>query len=161
MTASYNVAQRLNLKYSLSLTHWGRVTHICVDNLSIIGSDNGSNIVNWTLRNNLHGNLNQNSCVFIHENAFENVVWKMVAILSRPQCVNVCVLSRKCSDFRGAPIHNAPSAENEIRISLWQNIKYTSISTWCNKDKWGIKLVDYLGMANSIQNHVFKFYITL
>ena len=24
-----------------SLTHWGRVTHICVDNLTIIGSDNG------------------------------------------------------------------------------------------------------------------------
>ena len=23
------------------LTHWGRVTHICVDKLSIIGSDNG------------------------------------------------------------------------------------------------------------------------
>ena len=29
--------------YSISnlLTHWGRVTHICVGNLSIIGSDNG------------------------------------------------------------------------------------------------------------------------
>ena len=25
----------------ISLTHWGRVTHICVDNLTIIGSDNG------------------------------------------------------------------------------------------------------------------------
>ena len=24
-----------------SLTHWGRVTHICVDNLAIIGPDNG------------------------------------------------------------------------------------------------------------------------
>ena len=23
------------------LTHWGRVTHICVGNLAIIGSDNG------------------------------------------------------------------------------------------------------------------------
>ena len=26
--------------------------------------------------------------LFIQENAFENVVWKMVAILSGPQCVN-------------------------------------------------------------------------
>ena len=26
---------------NLSLTHWGRVTHICVGNLTIIGSDNG------------------------------------------------------------------------------------------------------------------------
>ena len=26
---------------SLALTHWGRVTHICVSELTIIGSDNG------------------------------------------------------------------------------------------------------------------------
>ena len=26
---------------SISLTHWGRVTHICVSKLTIIGSDNG------------------------------------------------------------------------------------------------------------------------
>ena len=26
---------------SSALTHWGRVTHICVGNLTIIGSDNG------------------------------------------------------------------------------------------------------------------------
>ena len=26
---------------ALSLTHWGRVTHICVGNLTIIGPDNG------------------------------------------------------------------------------------------------------------------------
>ena len=44
-------------------------------------------IVNWTLRNELQWNFNQNSYIFIQENAFENVVWKTVAILSRPQCV--------------------------------------------------------------------------
>ena len=27
--------------YKFSLTHWGRVRHICVGNLAIIGSDNG------------------------------------------------------------------------------------------------------------------------
>ena len=27
--------------HTLSLTHWGRVTHICVDNLTINGSDDG------------------------------------------------------------------------------------------------------------------------
>ena len=27
------------------------------------------------------------SFIFIQENAYENVVWKMAAILSRPQCV--------------------------------------------------------------------------
>ena len=25
----------------VSLTHWGRVTHICISELTIIGSDNG------------------------------------------------------------------------------------------------------------------------
>ena len=32
---------KLNCTVWVVLTHWGRVTHICVDNLSIIGSDNG------------------------------------------------------------------------------------------------------------------------
>ena len=27
--------------FKLSITHWGRVTHICVSKLSILGSDNG------------------------------------------------------------------------------------------------------------------------
>ena len=84
-----------------ALTHWGRVMHICVGNLTIIGSDNGLRlptpshyqnqcwiIVNWTLRNKLQWNLNRNSNIFIQENAFESVVCETAAILSRPQCVN-------------------------------------------------------------------------
>ena len=43
----------------------------------------------WTTRNKLQWNLNRNSYIFIHENAFGNVVWEMAAILSRPQCVNM------------------------------------------------------------------------
>ena len=73
------------------LTHWGRVTHICVGKLTIIGSDNYLhcwNIVNWTLRNKLQWNFNQNSNIFIQENAFENVICEMTSILSRSQCVN-------------------------------------------------------------------------
>ena len=35
------------------------------------------NIVNWTLGNMLQWNVNRNSYIFIRENAFENVVWKM------------------------------------------------------------------------------------
>ena len=84
------------------LTHWGRVTHICVGNLTIIGSDNGLspcppshylnqcwNIINWTLRNKLQWNFNPNANIFIQENPLENVVRKKAAILSRPQCVNM------------------------------------------------------------------------
>ena len=38
---SINVIWLHNRSQSLSLTHWGRVTHICVNKLTIIGSDNG------------------------------------------------------------------------------------------------------------------------
>ena len=84
------------------LTHWGRVTHICVSRLTITGSDNGLspgrrqlshylnqcwNIVNWTLRNKLQWQFNRNANILIHENAIERVVCKMASILSRPQCV--------------------------------------------------------------------------
>ena len=51
------------------------------------------NIVNWTTRNKIQWNFNRNIYIFDQENPFENVVWKMSVILSRPQCVNKsCVL---------------------------------------------------------------------
>ena len=82
-----------------SLTHWGQVMHICVIKLTIIGSDNGLSpgqrhaiiwtndviFVNWILGSKLQWNLNRNLYIFIDE----NVVWKMVAILPRPQCVKL------------------------------------------------------------------------
>ena len=42
------------------------------------------NIGNWTLGDKLQ----RNSYIFIQENPFETVVWKMAAILSRPLYVN-------------------------------------------------------------------------
>ena len=44
------------------------------------------NVVNWTQRNKFHLNFNRSSNLFIQENAFQHVVCKMAAILSRPQC---------------------------------------------------------------------------
>ena len=82
------------------LTHWGRVTHICVSNLTIIGLDNGlsparrqaiilTNYNNfyWTPRNKLQWIFNPNCNILIQENAFESVVWEMASILSRPRCL--------------------------------------------------------------------------
>ena len=85
------------------LTRWGRVTHICISKLTIVASDNGLSpgrrqAIIWTydgilsIGNKLQWNLNQNSYIFIQENAFEKVVCEMAAILSRPQCVKaICV----------------------------------------------------------------------
>ena len=49
-------------------------------------------IVNYNLTNQFQWNSNQNWNISIEENAFENVVWKMVAILSRPQYANICMI---------------------------------------------------------------------
>ena len=77
------------------LSHWSRVTHICVNKLTIIGPDNGLSpgrrqAIIWTNAGILLiGPLGTNfsEILIIQENAFQNVVWKMAAILSRPQCV--------------------------------------------------------------------------
>ena len=87
------------------LTHWGRVTHICVSKLTIIGSDNGLSpgrrqAIIWTnagilligpLGTNFSEIFNWNSNIFIEDNTFENVVCEMLLISSRPQCVKVDV----------------------------------------------------------------------
>ena len=39
-------------------------------------------IVNWSLGNNLQWNFNQNTKLFIHKNAFENIVCEIAVILS-------------------------------------------------------------------------------
>ena len=79
------------------VTHWGRVTHICVSKLTIIGIDNGLSPVRcqaiiltnagmllirtfWT---NV-GKFHTFSCKKMHL----KTVYEMAAILSRPQCVN-------------------------------------------------------------------------
>ena len=79
------------------LTHWVRVTDICVSKLTIIGSDNGRRqAIIWTnagilligpLGTNFR-NIKRNSYIFIQENLFESVVCEMSAMLSRSQCVH-------------------------------------------------------------------------
>ena len=79
-----------------------RPSDTCVTGLIIMSSDNDWpspsqylnqcwNIINWILGNKLLSNLNRNSYVFIQENTFENVVWKMAAILFRAQCVKTVI----------------------------------------------------------------------
>ena len=77
--------------------------HICISNLTIIGSDNGLSpgrrqaiictnagiLLFRTSETNLREILLQNSYIFIQENALENVVWIMATILSQPQCVKI------------------------------------------------------------------------
>ena len=78
------------------------MTHLCINNLTIIGSDNGLSpgrhqAIIWTsdgqlliehLGTNFSEILIEILTFFIQESAFESVVWKMAAILSWPQWVN-------------------------------------------------------------------------
>ena len=76
------------------LTHWGRMTHICVWPALSHYLNQCWIIVNWNLKNKLQWNIKQNLCIFIQENAFENVVCKMAATLLWPQCVNSVEVSK-------------------------------------------------------------------
>ena len=85
-----------------ALTHWGPVTHICVIELTIIGSNNGLSpgrrqAIIWTnagilligiLGTNFSEIWSEIHTFLMHKNAFENAVCEMEAILSTPQCVN-------------------------------------------------------------------------
>ena len=73
------------------------MTHICVGKLATIASDNGLSpgrhqAIIWTNAGILLiWSLGTNFSEFkisIEENAFENIVCEMAAIVSRPQCVN-------------------------------------------------------------------------
>ena len=84
------------------LTHWGQVMRICVSKISHHWFRQGLGaclapsyylnqcwlIVSWSLGNDIQWNFNQKFNIFIPENVFENVICKMMAILSRPQCVD-------------------------------------------------------------------------
>ena len=91
----------LKVKGALWLTHWGRMTHICIGDLTTIVSDKGLSpnqrqVINCTnaevlliepLGTKFYGNFNRNSYIFIQANAVENITRKVADILSWPQCV--------------------------------------------------------------------------
>ena len=84
------------------LTHWGRVTHICVSIIAIIGSDNGLSpgrrqAITWTnVGILLIGRLGTNfSEIFIEIHTFssEQIHLKMTSGKWRPFCLCLNVLS--------------------------------------------------------------------
>ena len=93
---------RLNVSTKeLVLTHWGRVTHICVGKLSIIGSDNGLSpsrrqAIIWTnagilLIGTLGTNFSEIS-IEIYTFSFKKMILKMSSG-KWPSCLGLNVLS--------------------------------------------------------------------
>ena len=84
------------------LTHWGRVTHICVSNLTIIGSDNGLSpgrrqAIIWTnvgiLLIGPPGTNFSEMLIEIHTFSFKKIHLKMSSGKWRPFCLGPNVLS--------------------------------------------------------------------
>ena len=94
------------------LTHWGRVTHICVSELTIIGSDNGLSpgrrqAIIWTIAGiSLIGPFGTNFSEIIIEIPTFSLTKMRLNVSSakwRPFCLgfkvlNVVILTRKCTD---------------------------------------------------------------
>ena len=92
------------LTYGLTLTHWGRVTHICVSKLTIIGSDNGLSpgrpqAIIWTnvwilLIRTLGTNFSE-ILSEIHTFSFKKMHLKMSSGKWRPFCLGLNVLTTR------------------------------------------------------------------
>ena len=91
----------LKVDWSLPLTHWGRVTHICVGKLTIIASDHGllpgwRQAIIWTnagmlLIGPLGTNFNE-ILIEIHIFSFKKMHLKMSSAKWRPFCLGLNVL---------------------------------------------------------------------
>ena len=77
-------------------------------------SPGGCQAIIWTnagimlIGNNFQWNLIQHLSILLQGNAYENVVWKMAAILSRPQCVTQRDFGVNTTTY-GVPNHMAHS----------------------------------------------------
>ena len=91
-----------------NLTHWGRVTHICVGNLTIIGLDNGLSpgrrqAIIWTNTGILligPRGRNFSEILFgIHTFTFKKIHLKMSSARWRPFCLGLNVLNGGLVEF--------------------------------------------------------------
>ena len=99
---------------SNQLTHWGRVTHICVGNLTIIGPDNGLSsgrrqAIIWTNAGILligpwGTNFNE-ILIGIHTFSFKKIHLKMSSAKRRPFCLGLNVLSHCNSPEDCVPVN--------------------------------------------------------
>ena len=99
------IAIELLARWALHLTHWGRVTHICVSKTTIIGSDNGLSpgrrqAIIWTNAGILLiGPLGTTFSEFFigtQTFSFKKMYLKMSSAKWRPFCLGLNVLISAC-----------------------------------------------------------------
>ena len=133
------------IQFITKLTHWGRVTHICVGNLTIIGSDNGLSpdrrqAITWTnvgilLIGPLGTNFSE-MLIEIRTFSFKKIHLKMSSGKCRPFCLglNVFMLSPPMSGRGGGGgglVHGLTLLALEWGISItlrWRHNGCDSVS---------------------------------
>ena len=121
------------------LTHWGRVTHICVSKLTIIGSDNGffsgqCQAIIWINDGILFIEpLGTNFSVIlikIHTLSFMKMHLKMLSRKWQPFCLGLNVSTQHRANFMTYPM------SYPVNVSCWQqHVSLTwqqSAGTWWN-----------------------------
>ena len=124
--------------YSAYLTHWGRVTHICVSNLTIIGSDNGllpgrHQAIIWTNAEILWiGLIGTN----VSETAIEilTVSFKKMYLKWRPFCLSLNVFIPSATMVLTWLACNIPVSipEGEILYGTKSPIAKETLQNMCN-----------------------------
>ena len=135
--------------------HSSRMMHIC-SNLTIIGSDNGilpvwHQAIIWTNAATLSIRSSETYLSAISSkiqkfsfqgNAFEKVIWKMAAILSRPQCVNSIAMTNVTFTPWAHKLTPHINVTDDQRVSIVRTsgktgllsatwLQYLSICNWC------------------------------
>ena len=114
-----------------TLSHWGRVTHICVSKLTIIGSDNGLSpgrrqAIIWTNAGILSirtlGTHFSEILSEIHAFSFKKMHLKMSSAKQRPLCLGLNVLS------------NCPHKDPQMRwMCICHNVMIM-LNVWCSNN---------------------------
>ena len=104
LSTTINPNMLLKYHFLLTLTHWGRVTHICFGKLTIIGSDNGLSperrqAIIWTnagilLIRSLRTNFSE-ILIEIQTFSLKKIGLKMSSAKWRPFCLGLNVLTER------------------------------------------------------------------
>ena len=118
---------------------------MCVSKLATIGSENGllpgrakplsEQMLKYFYSDHsskLQWNFNRNLCISIQGIDLENVVWKMAAILSHPQCVNTSI---DCWNENGVLGKCIPPAKWTNHVSLALTVHWNGRSS-CHTPSW-------------------------
>ena len=138
------------------LTHWGRVTHICVSKLTIIGSDNDLSpgrrqAIIWTnagfLLNGPLGTNFSEILIEIHTFSFKKMHWKMSSGKWRPFCLGLNVLIREVRINSLKPRKNICRYENKLYFMILSNF-FICLAKFCLNVCLGVSLFTHWGKIN-------------